>query len=142
MEEFDKILIKKNPSDEIIETVHNLNTDTKVDLNSISLIKSFKLSPDISQLKVLIESHDESIKKITEEDHLDLTKVPPISDHSKIQLEKKFLKELNKIILNQFDRVPPYETFKDNAFTCDLFDLKIRPGSLPEFIPLNQPILN
>ena len=53
LEESDKILIKKNPSDEIIEIVHHLDTDSEANLNSISLLDFSESSPSISQLKVL-----------------------------------------------------------------------------------------
>ena len=95
-------MTKENLSDKIIETVHNLDTDielitnTKVNLNSISLLDPFELSLGISQLKVPIENFN----KITEEDHLDLTKVPPTPDLSEAHLKREFLKELTKIILN------------------------------------------
>ena len=61
-EESDKILIKKNSSNEIIEYVHNLDSDTKINLNSIS----FESSLGISQLKVSIKNYKKIIKKITE----------------------------------------------------------------------------
>ena len=63
-EEFDKILIEENFFDEIIETAYNLDTDTKVNLNSISLLESSESSLGIDQLKVSIEEHDQSLKKI------------------------------------------------------------------------------
>ena len=136
-------MIEKNSSDEIIETVHNLDTDTKlitnteVNLNSISLLEFSEISLGISQSKVPIENHT----KIIEEDHLDLTKIPTTPE---VQSEKEFLEELDKIILNQFDRISSDETLEENtsifdlcASTCDLW-----PDSSPEFKALNQHILN
>ena len=73
-------MIKKNSSDEIIETVHSPDIDIELiieaNLNSISLLESSELCSDISQLKVPIKNHT----KIIEEDYLDLTEVPPTSD--------------------------------------------------------------
>ena len=83
-EESNKILIRENPSDEIIENTYNPDTDTKlitnieVNLNSVS--ESSESSPGISQLKVPSKEHDEIIKIITEEDNMDLIEVPPIFD--------------------------------------------------------------
>ena len=71
-------MIKENPSNEIIKTVYNLDPNTEVNLNSISLLESSKSSSDISKSKVPIENYN----KIIEEDYLDLTEVPPTLDLS------------------------------------------------------------
>ena len=47
-EESDKILVEENSSNEIIETAHDPDTDTEVNLNSISLLESSESSPSIS----------------------------------------------------------------------------------------------
>ena len=91
--EFDKILIKENPSDEIIEIVHSpetnteLITDTEVNLNSISFSES---SSDISQLKVSIKNNNKIIEKISKEEYLNLIEVPLTFDLP----EKKILKKI------------------------------------------------
>ena len=127
-------MTKKNPSNEIIEIVQHPNTDSEANMNSISLLESSELNSDISQLKVSIKNYDESNEEITKEYHLDLTEVPPTPNLSAIQLEKEFLEELHKIILNQFDRIFSYEIYEKNISTSNLCDLKIRPDSLNQSI--------
>ena len=71
-------MIEENPSDEIIETIHNPDTNTEINLNSISLTS--ESSSSISQLKVPIKNHTKIIEKIIEEYYMDLTEVLPIFD--------------------------------------------------------------
>ena len=87
-EESNKILIENFFFDEIIETVHNLDTATDVNLNSIFLLESSESSSGISQLKISIQNHDEIIEKIIEKDHLDLTEIPPTPDPLKYNQKK------------------------------------------------------
>ena len=93
-------------------------------------------------MKVPSKEYDEIIEKITEEDSMDLTEVPPIFDLYEAQLDKEFLEELDKIILNQFNRILSYETLEETTSILNLCDLKIRPDSLTKLHSLNQPILN
>ena len=110
-------------------------TDTEVNLNSISFSES---SLGISQLKISIKNHNKIIEKITKEEHLNLTEVSLTSD---IPEEKKFLEELDKIILNQADGISSNETLQETASTLDLCDLKIRSDPLSVLKSLNQPTL-